>query len=983
MGIVFVCSVPFSVLEANIDAKARDLLIVKFEKVLSHLAPSATGRTSISLRLADLLAERARQAAMKELSDGCTTCRAGLEDRQKALKIYEDVVGKVPQDQQGKIFFQIGHLREVLGNKTAAIKGYKNLIATSSSKELVAETHVALGELYYKDRMYTSAKPHFEKALEMGVEQMGRVNYRMAWCDYNTGLVKAGVERLIKMLKDPKLLTRTGSSGVVSVDLQFQEEVSRDLATFLAKQGPSDSNIETLYQYSPESTKLSNLSYLANELERLGRSERSISVWSKVQSLQSNPRARLEGHVRLSQLFVNAQNIDAAMKEMEKAVELWGSTDCTETSCSELKSRLRKLVLDWHRANKKTPSVSILDAYSTYLSRFSEDTEMRYWAAGLAKELKLWERSMKLFQEVSMAQKGDTPKEKDLLEEALLSQIEVAELSKDKAMLQVAYDRYLAQSAKKSKSLEVHYQKAKLLYDSESYEQAAQDLKNVALMSTDFKGAKNIRMQAADLALDALVLLKDDKRLESWAMEFAKFFPSKSSEYTQISRRSVLNQTASLADANTLEAWNVLLRTDLSGATDEEKITYYKNKILLAEKLKKFGEERNAVQALLNIEVLTSKDREFALSRRSWLAELVLDFSEAYETTKQLKLEDMSPEKRILRLAMFAELAGKDYKKHYRDFLKTSKDLEQSVIVAARLVREAEDKQKALLNYRKNIIKDPELYMSLQLEVFNEHKNLKPIRDFLKNPKMAKTAAGKILQREVYFTDLMATKKKVAEHQIRSSTQKVLASDLRKRIGLFEKLEKTTQEALESSDWMSQIVALSITQKEAQRLYNDILALPMPEGLNEEEQNQYLSLLGQQAGPYQIKASDIETKVKELLSDSLIVHRLAENFSKLSETERILSESQLKILVPFLPEIQKMTLAQVLEKPSLVTSDRKPSLDLVEGLRTSVRKDPLNLTYLTQLKDFEEKMGNNTMVSYLTARISKLEKDKGSVNENL
>ncbi len=985
VGGFFALSLPISALGVDLDSKTRDLLIVKFERVLSHLAPKAPAYTSIALRLADLLAERARQTSIKELAEGCTTCRSGLQDRQKALKIYENIVQKVSAEQQGKIFFQIGHLREILGDKPAAIKGYKDLIATSSSKTLVAETHAALGELFYKDRKYASAKPHFKKALKMGIEQVGLANYRLAWCDYNTGAIQLGTDRLINMLKNPKLLTRTGSSGVVSVDPQFQEEISRDLATFLAKQGPSDANIDILYQYSPESTKLSNLSYLANELERLGRHKRSIDVWLRAQALQPDPKLRLEGHVRLSQLFVNAGDIDSAMKEMERAVELWGSTDCTEISCSELKSRLRKLVLDWHRANKTTPSVAILDAYSTYLSRFSKDTEMRYWAAGLAKDLKLSKRSMDLFQDVALAQVKDISKSKakNLLEDALLNQIEVAELSKDKGMLQVAYNRYLDQSLKKSRLLEVRYQKAKLIYDSENYEQAARELKNVALMTVTSQDVKGVRMQAADLALDALVLLKDDKKIELWAMEFAKIFPSKSAEYTQMSRRSVLNQTALLANTNALEAWNVLLRTDLSDAKDEEKIIYYKNKVLLAEKLKKFSEERNAVQALLNIKTLTPKDRRFALSRRSWLAELVLDFTEAYETTKKLKLEEMSVDKRILRLAMFAELAGKDYKKYYRDFLKFSGDSEQSVIVAARLVREVDNKQKALLKYKKNIIKNPELYMTIQLEVFIEDKNLKPIRDALKDSKLAKTAVGKILQREVYFTDLHVVKKKVAEHAIRSNSQKILASDLKKRIQLFEKLEKKTQEALESSDWMSQIVALSMTQTEAQRLYNDILALPIPDGLTSEEQNQYLSLLGQQAGPYQVKASDINIKVKELLSDPMIVRRLVGNFSNLSQAERTISQSHLKILRPFLPETQKVALVAALKADSSLNLEGKPSLDTIEQIRANVRKDPLNLKYLGELKNLEERMGNSTMVSYLTARISKMGEDKGRLNENL
>ena len=88
---IFLLSVPvFANLAAsaeNTDAREfkqdSSFLIEKLERVNANLAPQDPSKIAVTLRLSDLLAERARIASMKDLESGCTVCTAGEADRRQ------------------------------------------------------------------------------------------------------------------------------------------------------------------------------------------------------------------------------------------------------------------------------------------------------------------------------------------------------------------------------------------------------------------------------------------------------------------------------------------------------------------------------------------------------------------------------------------------------------------------------------------------------------------------------------------------------------------------------------------------------------------------------------------------------------------------------------------------------------------------------------------------------------------------------------
>ncbi|MCB0392710.1 MAG: tetratricopeptide repeat protein, partial [Bdellovibrionales bacterium] len=288
--IVMVCFIfCFNYFAQASTVEARNLLITKFEKVYLQLAPGDTARTSVALRLADLLAERARTDAMEELNRGCVNCTAGMKDRIRAVDLYEEALPKVKKTQRGKILAQLGHLLELTNKEKEAQELYQKIINEESDAEFVAEAKISLAEMSFKNRNYQQALKYYSQVLDIQEsKRKSLAAYKQAWCLFNLGKTQESIDKLVVILKTPSLLTKI-SEGVVSVDPHYKAEVAKDLSTFVAKKGASLEDIKMVYELSPDSSRITNVSYLANELERLGQTSLAISAYDFVLQKEEDP----------------------------------------------------------------------------------------------------------------------------------------------------------------------------------------------------------------------------------------------------------------------------------------------------------------------------------------------------------------------------------------------------------------------------------------------------------------------------------------------------------------------------------------------------------------------------------------------------------------------------------------------------------------------------------------------------------------------
>ncbi len=964
----------FQSLAQNLDEMAQEKLIEKLTQVNLNLPPSDTSRASITLRLADLHAERARRLSMKELNQGCTVCTAGSKDREKAIRLYNEVLPTLENEQKARVNTQIGHLHELSGQESKAMAIYESLLNDKNEK-ISSEAQLSLAEIYFKKRNYAQALGFYKKVMQSSSSQKGLATYRAGWCYFNQGQVEQGVVELKKVLQTPELLSRS-QSGVISLDIQFQEEVSRDLATFLARRPFNEAELNTLYKLSPDNAKLAHLSYLASEYERLGQVPAAISAWRFSIQRQSEPKARMEGHVHLAQLQAAHQNRKEAARDYETALSLWsGLGNCVDDTCKQLKVRLRQFVLDWNTMEKKSPSQELLESYQKYLAVFPSEVDMRLWQAQVAAQLKDYELSVRenllvataLSQEAKSQPKMEKAR-KDWLEVSLLAAIENAELSKNNSLVDKTTQAYLDLSIERKKEMDVRYQRAHMVYEAGQYGAAAEQMRALAL---DKKASADIRSKAAELSLDSLVVLKDDTRLEAWSKELSSALPTQAAAFLGLARKSVLTQSSQQAASQDLDkAWITLNRFDGTGATQEEKNVYLKNKLILAEKLRKLPEARDAADQLIRQPGVSQEDMQFALSRKAWLAELQFDFATALATTEKVVVKDTDPAGRSLKMAVLADLAQKDSSSYYKQFVKESKDTDKTLAVVAQIVKTSKQPEKDLEAYKNLLLKKPEFYTEAVYEVYAKTGKLVLLAPITSGTQFIVTPFGKSAVRAELMAKYLTQKEKLSKSVLESSNQKKLAQSLKSRVALMEETEKLASRAVDQQEWASQIVLLNLLAQEHQRFYNEVLSLPVPAGLSAEEEQQYLGLLSEQAAPHQTKANDIQGKLAEIYKNKDAFAKFSDNVQNQVEPMRAISVKELDVVKAVVPaELQSLLIVRTVA----AAAPAQPAIAEVEKLRQQVRESPFDKTRLQQLLTFEKQLGRSSMVAYLQSRLDSIE----------
>ncbi len=938
---------------ADSVGKTETLLINKLTKVFLKLPEGSPTKAKLTLRLADLHAERGRLLAKEDLEKGCVECRAGQEDRGKALEYYQYVLPTLKDEAKHRVMVQVGHLYEVLGENGKATQFYQKVIASGKG---AAEAHFSLAEIYFKQRQFSQAKKHYEQAVrDENFARKGLATFRLAWCRYNVGEISSAVSTLEKMLNSPKLLTRN-SNNVVNVDEDFKEEVAKDYTVFLAHDsGIGIAEVKKVFQLSPRKSQIENVTFLAKELERLGRNQQSEAAWELVIEKTSNPEVRMEGLVYLAGLKLKGKSKQEVLPYLKRAFRNWSSLDGCQNKkqCEELKSRIRSLVFDWNRMEKKQPSTELIEAYDGYFMVRKDDGKAFELASQAAIQAQQWQKAYDWNQKAY-----DLAESNEQKETLLLRRIEIAELSKNKSWIAQSQNVYLQRSTNLEKAPEIRYQMAQKSYDNGETEKAANQFRELA---QNKKTPQKLRTQSAELALDSLVLAKKDAQIEAWATEFAQLFPQNRTHFLSLAGQSVLSQTAQLSGEGTAneKAWVTLNRFDVASASPEKKKTYLKNKIILARKLKKFDELNTALRSYLAMNNLEQEERLFALENKVWLSELQLNFNEALSSYQKINKTDW------LELARLADLAEKESSHYFYNYLKSAKDADLAHSICIKLIKDAKtfgSKQTVCVPY---LQKDKNLFASLLLEIYQGKKTSAQMLSLYKKYDLIGTVPAHVLRRDHLLAKGKGALQRLKAHKLDQRPSQV-GTTLQQRMNRLTSFEKVIAEATQTGDWLTQSLFLSELRDQYNRFFNDLLSLPTPKGLSESEQQEYLTLLSQQAAPYKEKADEIQFKVDELWKNESALEQVFANFHQSSKEVQ-------KVLGPQIAQIQEIAPENKKNWMSVVYRGQQkrqmPSFASLEMARKRVKDNPLNKQALRELIKLETARGNKPMIIYLNSRL--------------
>lgn len=972
MAPLFLNSVPAQAVK--MDETTHDEVIRRLELGIENMEKDASERPGILKRLGDLYADRARLKAMNELSGHCTdNCKASRGDRRTAIELYEEALPKIEKAEQGKIVLQIAHLYNLNEAPQKSNQLYRNIIAkgpNAYSSDVRALAYSSQAEIAFKKGDFKTAKSLFEKARREDLRNPAFVEYRLAWCELNLGNVKKAVQILTALLNDPNKLATQNTNGK-TVDPSFVSDLSSDLARFMArldKVGPTQ--IATLKSLSPEASRKNNLKTLATETDRLGKKHASMAVWAAyVDEGQVSHDEKLEVQIRVAQLQYDTNNPKDAAAAYEKALQLWKKGGCSNAElCEELKSRLRRFVTTWHKAQGKKPTINLLRAYIAYTEIFPE-TEMLHWGAQVASELKQYKDAIALFRGAADRAKAD--KKQNIFEGSLLGEIEMAEASKDKKAQEAAYNNYLNQNPNGEMAFQVRYQRAQLFYSTGRSKDAYAEFHYLA--SQPGKDNRDLKIKSADLALDGLVALKDDQAIQVRSLEYARLFPERKTEYIKINRSATMNIVAAnmkndRADYKANLA--ALNQVSLEGADEKEQIKYYRNKVILAQKALELDIVRAAANDLLDIRSLNQTDREWAMAQKVWAAELQLNFREAYELSRKMRLPHLSAANKELRLALLADLAGLESRKHNENFLRLSNSRRASNLVQITLIKNARNQWRELEKYLPSLKSSPDLLAGITLEVFAAKSDFNRARGILKTSRIANYPAGQTLARHIELKDFHSFDRKIKSHRLWGFSDAAMRKTIKERQKLLAQADRNVHTALKRRDWTLQILNLSLVARENRRFYRDILALPVPAKLDAEQKKQYAQLLKAQSDPYLARAEKIESELNPMWNGASLQNLQATYMTSSSDLQK-LYRNEITDLAAIAPPNAEKRLRNLLNTPY-----KKPSQKDILLARRALQANPFDIAKAQNLRELEAQGGRSAMVVYLDERISQLKKGK-------
>lgn len=984
--IAFVLFAMPAALAVRMDETTHDEVIKRLEMGLDSMEKSEPERGGVMLRLADLYADRARLKSMNEMETGHPG-RSSREDRVRSIKFYNEALPVAPKDKQGRVVLQLAHLYALNDQSGKSIELYNQILKAGKSRftsEVKGLANSSLGEIYFRKADFKTALRYLEAARRETVKNRGLVEYRIAWCLLNLGRTEKATATLVNLLKKPELMATPTDDGNKAVDNTFVLDVSRDLAKFLARGNIQQGDIQLLRDVSPDQARKNNLHTLGTEADRLGKKAAALVVWAAyVDEGDVKPNEKIEVQARVAQIFYDMNKLDAAAGAFVKTSELWLKYGCTDPElCDELKARLRKMVTAWNKAQKKKPTADLFRVYIAYTDIFSDDTEMTHWAAVIGSSLKRHMEAATLFHRAAVLAHAQLQKEpsnktlRNIFEGSLLGEIEMAEASKEVKARENAYNFYLSMNPNGAQAFEIRYQRAQLFTQTNRHQEAFSEYHYLASMPG--KDKRDLKIKSADLALDSLVALKDDKNLQVRSIEYARNFPERKTEYLKISRKATMNIVAanlkdekdtSRSDYKTNLA--ALSQVNLEGADDKEKIRFLKNKILIAQKALEFSAVNATANQLLAVKSLNNEDEEWAKAQKVWAAELQLDFAQAYRLSKQMKFPHLSKADRELRLALLADLAGLNSRVHNENYLRLAGSGRAANLIRVTLVKTSSHPWSQLDKHLRYLKQTPDLLAGLALEVFARDRNFRKAEELIRSTLIVRYPAGQTLARHLEMRSFQAFDKKISSHRIYGFSEHAMQKSLKERLNLLSQSEKFAKDAFRRRDWTLQVLALGQMARENRRLYGDITGLPVPRRLNKEQRTQYQRMIQSQSKPYWDKAEGFESELTDIWSNSNSVQNLQTAYMTASSELQRLYRDEIAALAQSAPSRAQNRLRDLLNTPY-----RRPSQKDILTARRALQADPLDVSKAENLRELESQGGNKAMAVYLDERIAQLKKGK-------
>lgn len=965
----------------KLDLSTHDSLISKFESVLSIKDTDSMYRQSqLALRLADLYAERARLLSLEQQGKGDILYKDKIaSDRTKAIETYKHVTPHLKSQEKGRVLLQSAHLHILMQKEDEAVKIYAGILksATSYKRDAVAAAQIQWADILFYRGEFEKASKLFQASYKIKENpRKGYALYRDAWCLYNLGKTKIAQAQLITLLRNKTLFIKLDKSKNQSVDVAFQEEVSRDLATFMARNDIVDSDVTALTELSPESSKYKNLVYLATELDRTAKKESALKVWAVIGKQNIDFASQLEGQIQITRIQYDLGHKAKLLLEIDRSIAMLKVPACKDNDeCKVAQQNLKRILTDWGKAEERAPTTELIIGFDKYTTAF-DDAEMSYWTAHSSLKRKMYEEAFTNFKKAahlfSKMDRSSDAKLGRMFEGSLIGAIESAEVSKDTSLQLSAYRLYLELNPKGSKRDEIKYQIGHLFYEADDFKAAADLFREIAV---DPKAPADLRDKSSELCLDSSVVLKNEIQIEEDSLLFAGTFKSRSAYFLGLWRKSILNQSANVVNTPSypkevlVHQWKKLDKIAFSNWPVTQKKILIKNKLAIGNRLKNLDMISHASRQYLEIEGISVSEKNWALEQAAWVAEMRMEFPAALQLLKQMEPTKSKMAEHHFKVALIKELAHQDPSTEYTQFMKISKDSQKNQYAAYQLIHYSPAPRKLFSKYGKILKDNGPLYAAAGVISYERSGDMAVAKSVLTHKSAKDSFESLILARSLELKSFEALQKKLATLTFAGKSDRIVQKNLVERIRLIKQLERKSQAAIQKKDTSLQLILLAQVYSENARLVQDILALPTPKQLDTAQKKFYQEQIQLQVKPYITQSITVKEKVSELW-DTAIKRSIFKDLYDLAEE----TNKPGSVLAKMEIEKLKKSAEQAGQREPFInfTKERHKVASEANKLQKNIVEDPFNFNDIEKFKSLQRQLGRGPMVAYLESRIEGL-----------
>lgn len=872
----------------------------------------------------------------------------------KAIELYSWYIKDFPTSKKlDQAYFFMGYNFVELGQFKKGTGYYEKLTKEYPRSIYVTESHFATAEYYFENNDYKKAGENYKAVLKSPKSRIYPfAMYKLAWCQYRLGQPAIAINYLEKVIGLSEENVSGGSDDGKQVNrIRLADEAYNDLILFY----PDVKSYESASTYFE---RMGGEKRVYSSLEKLGylysdRGQREAAKYVFGQLIEMNP----DSPKNFDFQYQIVQNYAAGGSRQTFRAELfnWITNYNAESSWSRAnpkemqksydtrESTLRGYILNEHKALQKSrnPTGQKLtkNLYELYVKEFDRSknaAEMRFFYGELLYDMNEFENASTQYKwviqnaptsqyngpatlNVILATEKSLPSEKEL-EKIRGQSLDPFPFNKEEQDFAAAAENYSTKFPKAEKALDIKFKLGRLYYSHNYFDQALGIFKSIVKEHprTDFG------KYSANLILDIYNLRKDYEGLSKAGQELLATPGLKSSDVNMDIQDVV--EKARFKEAQDLE-----VKKDYIGsakAFEQFSRTYGGSKLSPIAKYnaginyERAGDLPKAVTLYTGFLASTGKDNEKQKKEARRL------LGRIYERTGQLKkaaeefekfTQDYPGDPLSSDLYFNSAVIWAGFKnypraiKNYEMFQKTSKKANK--VDALFLIGEIYEKRNSLAMangyYEQYINAGPRDMRLVITAAYRIAKNAEKAGNRKKSEEwyrkvigLKKRAGGDIGSREAaeaQFKFILPTLQELMAIRI-PNDPKGQGPAIQKKLALVNRLNKELEPVIKLDVGEYVVASLTTAGQAYDNISDSIYRVPLPKGLNAEQQEVYKAEVDKVAGP--LKQQGIDNyknaiqKARQIDIYSEYVKTAYQALARLNKDEKTLEEVSIDYIIP-------------------------------------------------------------------------------------